>query len=180
MLTLGSDDTAGLSWQTVGEVSEMSRTLFYLGLLLPAAASGQAMVEAAMGAGRAATMAAPAKSMGKSVSGIAGSLDKALGSSDAAKAHEKTSTTVVTNSAKAAEATAQSAATITIREDADGIEEGIAYEDLIERFGKPVMSITVAGDQTLTYKGIAGLYRVTIHGGKVASIVPPPAPRQPY
>jgi hypothetical protein len=167
MLTLGSDDTGAPSWQTVGEVSIMSRTILLLGLFLPITASAQAIVEAAMGAGRATTMAAPARGLGKSMSGIAGGLEKALNGGEAEK---KTVAVKPTPTSEAPPA-------ITIREDADGIEEGIAYDELIQRFGKPAMSITMTGEQSLTYKGIAGMYRVTVRGGKVTTVEPPAAAR---
>jgi hypothetical protein len=152
----------------------MSRTIVFLGLLLPSVASAQATVEAAMGAGRAATMAAPAKSIGKSVSGIGGSLDKALKNGEAGQA----SVPAASTARPAAKSAVPSApAPITIREDADGIEEGIPYDELIQRFGKPAMSITMAGEQSLTYKGIAGMYRVTVRDGKVTEIRPPAPPQ---
>jgi hypothetical protein len=138
-------------------------------------ASAQAVVEAAMGAGRATTMAAPAKSMGKSMSGIAGSLDKALNGGEAAKAPETSPAKPA--AAKAAATATPAPAAIIIREDADGIEEGLAYDELIQRFGKPTMAITTAGEQSLTYKGIAGMYTVTVRDGKVAAILPPAPPQ---
>ena len=152
----------------------MFRTILLLGLFLPTMASAQAIVEAAMGAGRATTMAAPARGVGKSMSGIAGGLEKALNGGEAGKPVTETSTK---SAAAKASATSVAPAAITIREDADGIEEGIAYDELIQRFGKPAMSITMTGEQSLTYKGIAGMYRVTVRSGKVTTIEPPAAAR---
>jgi hypothetical protein len=51
---------------------------FSLWLAVAGVAYGQAAVEAGLGAARAATTTAPAKGLGKSMSGLAGSLDKAL------------------------------------------------------------------------------------------------------
>ena len=45
---------------------------------MPGTAAGQAIMESGLGAARAVTTAAPAKGIGKSLSGLAGSLDKAL------------------------------------------------------------------------------------------------------
>ena len=126
------------------------------------------MVEGALGAGRAATTAAPAKSMGKSMSGIAGSLDKALKGGESGKTSQ---TIAVPSSSQEPAATDKPG--ISIREDADGIEEGLPYEELIQRFGKPAMAITVDGEQALTYKGIAGSYRVIVRNGKVRQVTPP-------
>src|SRR5436309_15664481 len=51
---------------------------FSLWMGMPRTAAGQAIMESGLGAARAATTAAPAKGVGKSLSGLAGSLDKAL------------------------------------------------------------------------------------------------------
>ena len=138
----------------------MSRLLIFL--LLPALAAAQAVVEYGLGAGRAATTAAPAKSLGKSMSGIAGSLDKALNSGQPAAEAPKVN--VVKTEAKAAPAP------LRFREDANGIEPGIGYDELLRRFGPPAMSITIDGEKSLTYQGINATYHVTVKGGKVTTI----------
>ena len=51
---------------------------FSLWMAMSGIAAGQAIMESGLGAARAATTAAPAKGVGKSLSGLAGSLEKAL------------------------------------------------------------------------------------------------------
>ena len=51
---------------------------FSLWMAMSGIASGQAIMESGLGAARAATTAAPAKGVGKSLSGLAGSLEKAI------------------------------------------------------------------------------------------------------
>ena len=146
----------------------MTRSIVVLWLAIAGIAYGQAAVEAGLGAARAATSTAPAKGLGKSMSGLAGSLDKALKT-----APPKTPSTAAaipsanTPTAEPAPAPAPS------WEDPAGIELGLSYEDLVRRFGPSSMSITSESETSLTYPGKNGTFQVKVQGGKVASIAKP-------
>jgi hypothetical protein len=102
---------------------------FSLWLAMAGIAYGQAAVEAGLGAARAATSTAPAKGLGKSMSGLAGSLDKALKAGP-----PKAESTVATPSANTPSA-APAPAPVANWEDPAGIEPGLSYEDMVRRFG---------------------------------------------
>ncbi len=110
-------------------------------------AVGQAMVGYGLGAARAATTIAPARAAGKS-------LDKPWKKLETA--------------AKSAPSTKAAAAAN--YEDPARIEAGIAYSDLIRRFGRPSMEITGEdGASTLTYLGKSAHAELVVRDGKVAS-----------
>jgi hypothetical protein len=146
----------------------MSRSILALWLTLTGAAFGQAAVEAGLGASRAATSTAPAKGLGKSMAGLAGSLDKAL--KPAQKEAEAT-----TSPAKPSAPTAAPAPTTPAPkfEDPAAIEPGLLYAELTRRFGPPVMSMTFDGDTSLSYSGKGGMYQITVAAGKVKTIEKP-------
>jgi hypothetical protein len=149
----------------------MSRSItLALWLGMTSAAFGQASVESGLGASRAATSTAPARGLGKSMSGIAGSLDKAL--KPAQKSVEETPSPVTAakepvTSASAAPAPAPK------YEDAGGIAAGLTYEELLHRFGPPAMAMSFDGESSLSYQGKAGTYQVTVAAGKVKAIEKP-------
>ncbi|MCU1233352.1 MAG: hypothetical protein JWP63_1319 [Candidatus Solibacter sp.] len=136
---------------------------------LAASAFGQAAVEAGLGASRAATSTAPAKGLGKSIGGLAGRLDKALkpAQKDAEEAPAANSP------APTASAAASSAKLAPKYEDAEAIEPGLPYADLIRRFGPPAMSMTFDGETTLSYSGKVGPYQVKVVAGKVKAVEQP-------
>ena len=123
--------------------------------------SGQAMVETGLGAGRAATSAAPAAGLGKAVAGALSNLDKALKSTDKSAASE----TIILPKDTPPTAPAKT------YEPIKNAEVGLAYDDLIERFGPPALEIaTGAGIRKLTYSGRDGATRIEVTEGKVSSI----------
>src|SRR5215831_3613361 len=93
--------------------------------------SAQTMVEAGMGAGAAATSSAPAAGIGKSLAGMMKTMDKTLKSADKTASE----TVIIPKDTQAS----QPAKTY---EPIAKAEVGLAYADLIERFGKPAMEIT--------------------------------------
>ncbi|HTP34612.1 MAG TPA: hypothetical protein VMJ75_20685 [Candidatus Acidoferrales bacterium] len=126
-----------------------------------AALHAQAVVEAGLGAGKAATMTAPAKDLGKSIAGALGGLDKTLNSTKSS-----VETISVTGGAPA-----PPSAPPKLYEDIKKAEVGIAYEALIERFGPA--SLQTAGEdgiKRLTYSGKEGNTRIEVKDGKVSSI----------
>lgn len=141
--------------------------VFLLCFAAAAALSAQTMVEAGLGASRAATSTAPAAGIGKSIAGAMSTLDKTLKSADKSTSSE---TIVLTKN------TPPPASTRTYEPIAKA-EVGLAYAELIERFGKPAMEITGEdGVRKLSY----GATRIQIKDGKIIEIRPPaPAPQQP-
>lgn len=130
-------------------------------------AYGQAAVEAGLGASRAATSTAPAKGIGKSMSGLAGSLDKALKPAQKEAAEEPTPALApVVRAAKAAPVTQKF-------EDAGGIDVGLAYDELLRRFGPASMAMTLGAERSLSYAGKEGMFQVTVQDGKVKSVEKP-------
>jgi hypothetical protein len=147
----------------------MTRSLaisFSLCLALAGSAAGQAAVEAGLGAARAVTSTAPAKGIGKSMSGISGALDKAF------KPGQQPSNESPLSATKAPLPSATKAPA-PVWEDADGIETGLSYQDLVRRFGPPIMSITNNVDRSLTYRGKEGMFQLEVRDGVVASIAKP-------
>jgi len=120
---------------------------------------GQTMVEAGLGAARAATTAAGANEAGKGIAGAFGNLDKAL---KPAKAEAgSTTTTIVSADAEAPKK---------IYEDISKAETGISYDDLVKRFGPPFKETSGdSGKRMLTY-GRYGLTKVEVTDGKVTAI----------
>ena len=134
-----------------------------LPILFLAALAGlhaQATVEYGLGAGRAATMTAPAKDLGKSIAGAIGSLDKTL------KNAKPASSAITVTGAAAAPAEPPK-----IYEDIKKAEVGMDYEALVARFGPA--SLEAAGEEgirKLTYSDKDGTTRIDVKDGKVAAI----------
>ena len=151
---------------------------FSLWLGMPGTAAGQAIMEAGLGAARATTTAAPAKGVGKSLSGLAGSIEKALKAQSAGPVEQPSvaaaSPAVPTPLAAANATPAQESAW----EDPGAIETGVTYEELIRRFGPYSMAISDSTQKLLTYRGKTGVFQVRLQDGKVAAIEKPPAARE--
>jgi len=159
----------GRVWLTIGG-----------GLLLAmgGAAWGQAMAEAGLGTARAATGTAPAAGLGKAMSGLAGSLDKALktGQPAAEIRPAKTAASAAAPTPKVPPETgeaAPAAGPAAKREDPSGIEAGVSYAELLRRFGPPCLEITGETGRTLTYIGKTGAFHVEIEDDRVTSVRPP-------
>ncbi len=150
---------------------------FSLWMAMSGTAAGQAIMESGLGAARAATTAAPARGVGKSLSGLAGSMEKALksqspGASEqpSAAATGPAAQTPLTAAAKTVPAQASN------WEDAGAIDVGITYDELMHRFGPYSMAISDGTQKFLTYRGKAGTFQVKLQDGKVTAIEKPPAP----
>jgi hypothetical protein len=131
--------------------------------------SGQTMVEAGLGAGRAAASTAPAAGLGKSIAGAMSNLDKTLKTADKATSSE----TIVLPKDTAPTAPAKT------YEDIKKVEVGLAYEELVERFGPPSLEIAAGeGVRKLTYSGKEGSTRIEVKDGKVSSIQAPKPQQQ--
>ena len=134
--------------------------------LLALPAWGQAVVESALGAGRAAATAAPAQKIGNAVAGIAGTLGKTAAASATAPTAGRTTRVTLPSSSKQV-APAKPARQY---EDPKGIEEGMSYEDVVGRFGPPLMQIaTGALSKSLSYTGV----QAEVEDGKVVAVTRP-------
>lgn len=162
-------------------------TLAFLAFLLLAAvcplAVGQAVTEYGLGAGRAATTTAPARSAAQGISRVFDNLSKAAGA-DAGTAASASSAPQRTAAHKtrrrerpsrspdasgvAASTTPQPAAPV--YEDPKQIQPGIAYDEMVRRFGPPSMLVTTGpAKSTLWYSSGGGTYEVQLEDGKVTA-----------
>lgn len=135
---------------------------------LPAGLAGQAIVEHAVISGGTAAGAASARNAAKSIGGALRKLDGVAG--EAAKSGSGAVTPVSAPSPPAAPvAQAKSAKAF---EDAGGIKTGLAYSELLRRFGEPAMRISGGGaEQTLIYtRKDGGMAQVRVSGGQVAAV----------
>jgi hypothetical protein len=146
-----------------------------LSLLLSASVKlhAQAMVENALGAGRAATTTAPAAGVGKNVNGLAGALDSLL---KAAPGAANSSSPDVRNlhgtTTRGTELPAPKRGVT--YEDAVKIEAGMAYDDLLRRFGPPSLQFTDGPESiSLNYRSKEGPVRVQMLDGKVSAVDKP-------
>lgn len=127
-------------------------------------ASAQAMVENALGAGRAAVSSGPMQGLGKSFSGAFGNLEKTLKKSLNSTDFQPTAPVQTART------------TITLRpavhyEDAQQIETGTQYDELLRRFGPASLEITTSPvAKTLSYMSHSGPIQVEVRDGKVSSI----------
>jgi hypothetical protein len=169
-----------------------------VGSAIPACA--QAAVEAGLGASRAATMSAPAKTTGGAISNLFGQAAKALeavGISTGLTHPAETASEPVpvplpapvpARSARAAKAKATPARVAVLHtvpakpkaiyEDPGTILIGTEYEEVVRRFGPPTLAITTqVGVQTLRYQSAGAPVKVQMRGGKVAAVDAPSADR---
>ena len=143
----------------------------FLILLFAGTLYAQTAVEYGLGAGRAATTTAPARGLGKSVAGAFGSLDKTLKSGQTSEKPAVEVITVSTSSKVAPPVPAKN------YEDIARAEVGLAYDDLVERFGPPSLEVAGSGEtRKLTYAGKAGSTQIEVKEGKVSAINAPKPP----
>jgi hypothetical protein len=157
-------------------------------ILLSSPVNGQTMVEAAGLGAAASNGAAGARSTGKSISGAFRKLDKALKSADSTTdskedpppagskpAHPAPKQKAAAEARSVPERAAPEAVAPQPQyEDAAGIQKGMGSDELLRRFGPPVMRIAGGGPTTtMTYLGKAGMVQVELQGGKIASVEKP-------
>jgi hypothetical protein len=136
-------------------------------------ASAQAVVEAGMATAASSVGTAGARGVGKSVGGAFKNLDKTLNAAGSGGAAKSGSATRHSSTTKAAPAQEKAAAETPkpSYEDATQIQKGIAYEELVRRYGPPVMQFAGANDtQTMSYMSPGGVVQVELQGGKVTSV----------
>ena len=145
-------------------------------------AVAQAVVEYGLGAGRAATTTAPARSLGKQIGGVFDSLNKAVKAGEDqpapagnSSAPSKRSTTAAPAGKRTASTGASTAAPA--YEGPRHIQAGVVYEELVRRFGPPSMEITTRpGGRTLSYGAREGTVAVEVENDKVVTAAATAAP----
>jgi len=153
---------------------------FFL-ILLPAVGCGQAGVEYAAGAAAASTASAGAKAAGKSIAGALEKLNKNLDDGATASKTEatapapasrtKTAARKSTRSAKVEPALVPPEPPPPTFEDPAGIEKGMSYEDVVQRFGPPAIALTTApGEQMVTYSKKTTTFNLKVVNGKVTAV----------
>jgi hypothetical protein len=143
--------------------------------LYPHAASAQAMVENALGAGRAATSTAPMKGIGGTLNNLEKTLNKTLNGAETAPATlsaPETRTTAPAQNVRTATLAAPVAMAPAVHyEDPKLIVPGTAYNELLRRFGPAALEITTSSDaKTLSYMSREGSLQVELIDGKVSEI----------
>ncbi len=107
-------------------------------------ASAQAMVENALGAGRAATSTAPMKGIGGALNNLEKTLNKSLNGTESAPAAPATHTASTIETVHVTPAVVTSP--VLHYEEPKQIETGMLYPDLLKRFGPAALEITTAHD----------------------------------
>jgi len=161
---------------------------------LPGMLAAQAVVESAMGVGRAATSTVPAQKAGQAIGrafdGLGRTLEPAGARSTAVKPAARSVRTAPARPQRPAPTKAQPKVTsvsvfpppehpvlvlqpkpeVTL-EDPAGIEKGMEYAEIVRRFGPPSLTLTTGpGEETLCYAKKKASVDVTMHNGKVASV----------
>jgi hypothetical protein len=129
----------------------------------------QTAVEAGVAAGASATGAASMKDVGKGIAGAFSGLNKAV---DGAAKSSSSGVTFSTSSGSAsAPGRIAPADPKKTYEDIKKAETGLAYDDLLKRFGPPALELEgTDGGKTLTYSGKEGSTRIEVKDGKIATI----------
>lgn len=142
-------------------------TLMPLLAAVPCVASAQAMVENALGAGRAAVSTAPMQGLSKSIGGVMGNLEKTLNKSLSSPEFQPAAPVRMAQLAVVA-----APAPVVHYDDPKLIETGTVYGELVQRFGPAAVEITTGpAAKTLSYVSREGAYQVEVSDGKVTSIV---------
>jgi hypothetical protein len=141
--------------------------LFVLSAAVPGVVRAQAVVEAGLAAGGAATTAAPAaRGIGKSIAGALGGLENTLNS---AKGEVESRPSTPSRSGKVVDR--KPPAPATIYEEPSRIRAGLAYADLIRRFGPPTVEMSSgSGGRSLDYTGKGTSVHLELADGKVSTV----------
>ena len=163
-------------------------------VMLPGLVAAQATVEYALGAGRAATTAAPAQKAGKAVGGVFGSLSNILPNTMRPKpaprrvvpATKPVARTVMASPSQRGQ-TAGKSLIVTPKpqsvsdarepkadpslEDPSGIREAMEYGEVLHRFGPPSLKLTTGpGEETLSYARKDLTVNVMVRDGTVTGV----------
>jgi len=151
-------------------------------LVLPALAAAQATVEYGLGAGRAATTAAPARAAGSAIGGAFGNLTRTLENAGEAKPAVEHVTVAPSHSGRKAAsskhpapppaaAPAAEVPPVANWEDPPGILETMEYTEILQRFGPPTLKLTTGpGEEALNYVRKDVAVDVTLRAGKAIAV----------
>lgn len=156
---------------------------FWIGVFCAVAAYGQAIVEYSAATAGASTAAAGAKGAGKAIGGVFRGLSETLDKAGSAKENGGTrATSTVTTLSSPSKPTAKPVpASKPI--DPSLVTEGLDRDELIARFGEPVLKLSETSStqlvERLWYKTTASdRVEIKLIGGKVASVRPPASKKQ--
>lgn len=156
---------------------------FSIGVFCAVAAYGQTIVEHSAATAGASTAAAGAKGAGKSIGGVFRGLSETLDKAGNAKANGSTpsAATVTTVSAPSKQTAKPVPASKPI--DPSQVTEGLDRDELIARFGDPVLQLSESRNSQLVERlwyntTASGQVEIKLIGGKVASVRPPASKKQ--
>jgi len=156
----------------------MRTRFFSIGVFCAAAAYGQTIVEHSAATAGASTAAAGAKGAGKSIGGVFSSLSETLDKARTAKGSASTPATasVTTLSPPSKETAKPVPASKPI--DPSQVTEGLDRDELIARFGDPVLQLSEKRNSQLIERlwyntATPDQVEIKLIGGKVASVRPP-------
>ena len=139
-------------------------------------------MEYGLGAGRAATSAAPARAAGSAIGGAFGNLTRTLQNSGDAKPAVEHETAAPSHAGKKAASSQDPAqppsASVTTEpapaanwEHPSGIQEAMEYTEILQRFGPPTLKLTTGpGEEALNYVRKDVAVDVTLRAGKAITV----------
>jgi hypothetical protein len=139
---------------------------------MPAALSGQAMVEYGLGLAASGTAGAPGQTAGRSIAGIMSNLTQTLNSANQAPAAAAAAVAAVPAKPAAVAAVPGKPPKPSVTyEDSSGITAGMDRTEMIKRFGPSAMQILSSGGrESFTYEFKDRTVDVEVLNGKVASV----------
>ena len=156
---------------------------FSIGVFCAVAAYGQTIVEHSAATAGASTAAAGAKGAGKSIGGVFRGLSETLDKAGAPKGNGSTppAATVTTLSAPSKPTAKPVPASNPI--DPSQLAEGLDRDELIARFGEPVLQLSEMRNSQLVERlwyntAASDQVEIKLIGGKVASVRPPASKKQ--
>jgi hypothetical protein len=155
---------------------------YSIGVFCALAVYGQTIVEHSAATAGASTAAAGAKCAGKSIGGVFRGLSETLDKAGTAKGSGNTpaAANVTTLSAPSKQTAKPVPASKPI--DPSQVTEGLDRDELIARFGEPVLQLSEKKNSQLVerlwYRTASDQVEIKLIGGKVASVRPPVSKKQ--
>jgi hypothetical protein len=156
---------------------------FSIGVFCAVAAHGQTIVEHSVATAGASVAAAGTKGAGKSIGGVFRGLSETLDKAGTTKENGSTpaSPTVTTPSGQSKQTAKPVPASKPI--DPSQVAEGLDRDELIKRFGEPVLELSEKRNSQLIEKlwyntTTSDQVEIKLIGGKVASVRPPVSKKQ--
>jgi hypothetical protein len=152
---------------------------FSLGVFCAVAAFGQTIVEHSVAtSGASAAAAAGAKGAGKSIGGVFRGLSETLDKAGTGKGSGSTPATATATTLSAPSKQTAKPVPASKPIDPSQVTEGLDRDELIARFGEPVLQLSEKRNSQLVERlwyntAISDQFEIKLIGGKVASIRPP-------